>query len=165
MTCNRGAYAASVGCNGSKGPAIKEEFNCVGKIKKVQYLEPKLAIKILPFVSFGSLKKFPMEVKFFLLLWRNLPQCLVEKGNLNGSRQKRWVWGARWGLVDCAVKSRFKWCVLVVYIYAAWRAFHLLKSVRRKEQSRNGGNQRGREGRPFSSQLRARMKLKKRGKP
>lgn len=70
MNYSRGAYIASVGCNGIKGPANEEKFECDGKMVTVQrYFEDKLKIKLqfphLPCVWVGDRTKknlVPMEV-------------------------------------------------------------------------------------------------------
>ena len=70
VSYNRGQYIATVGCNGIKGPANSEKFECDGKIVSVQeYFETKLKIKLqypyLPCVWVGSREKknlVPMEV-------------------------------------------------------------------------------------------------------
>lgn len=61
---------ANVGCNGLKGPANKEKFECDGKMVTVQqFFEAKLKMKLkfpnLPCVWVGSREKnnlVPMEV-------------------------------------------------------------------------------------------------------
>jgi len=71
---------ATVGCNGIKGPANKEKFDCEGKMVTVQqYFEKKLGKKLqhpnLPCVWVGSREKrnlVPMEVykrSFFSLVY------------------------------------------------------------------------------------------------
>jgi hypothetical protein len=70
VSYNRGQYIATVGCNGIKGPANVEKFECDGKIVSVQeYFETKLRTKLqypyLPCVWVGSREKknlVPMEV-------------------------------------------------------------------------------------------------------
>ena len=68
---------ANVGCNGLKGPASKEKFECDGKMVTVQqYFETKLKMKLkfpnLPCVWVGSREKnnlVPMEVnKYFIFI-------------------------------------------------------------------------------------------------
>lgn len=71
VTYSRGKYIANVGCNGIKGPADSEKFECEGRVVTVQqYFEDKLKIKLqypnLPCVWVGSREKknlVPMEVR------------------------------------------------------------------------------------------------------
>jgi len=70
VSYNRGQYIATVGCNGIKGPANVEKFECDGKMVLVQeYFETKLKMKLqypyLPCVWVGSREEknlVPMEV-------------------------------------------------------------------------------------------------------
>ena len=70
MSYSRGAYVATVGCNGLKGPANIEKFECDGKTVTVQqYFEKKMGKKLsrpdLPCVWVGAKDKknlVPMEV-------------------------------------------------------------------------------------------------------
>ncbi|XP_046635455.1 protein argonaute-2-like isoform X1 [Daphnia pulicaria] len=70
VSYNRGKYKATVGCNGIKGAANTEKFECDGKTVTVQeYFEKKLNMKLkypdLPCVWVGSREKnnlVPMEL-------------------------------------------------------------------------------------------------------
>jgi len=72
ISYSRGSYMASVGCNGLKGPANKETFDCDGaKVTVQQYFESKYNISLqypnLPCVWVGSREKknlVPMEICF-----------------------------------------------------------------------------------------------------
>ena len=62
VSYNRGQYIATVGCNGIKGPANVEKFECDGKMVLVkEYFETKLKMKLqypyLPCVWVGSREK------------------------------------------------------------------------------------------------------------
>ena len=70
ISYSRGKYTANIGCNGLKGPANREKFDCEGRQVTVeQYFKEKYGIKLnypnLPCLWVGSRERnnlVPMEV-------------------------------------------------------------------------------------------------------
>ena len=94
MSYSRGTYIAKTGCNGLKGPANKETFECDGAQITVQrYFESKYNITLkyphLPCVWVGNPEKknlVPMEVQYHLIIldiFQFIPHSFLSMKNID----------------------------------------------------------------------------------